>query len=73
MNEVTPTDRLRSVHNRCVIKNFDGVFVMSLGCLNFFVGMKAFVIRLSSIYCFFSLYLYSPIRSKFTGMGAFVI
>ena len=27
---VTPTDRAKSVHNRCVIKVFGGVFVVAL-------------------------------------------
>ena len=31
MTVVTPTDRPKSVHNRCVIEVFGGVFVMSIG------------------------------------------
>ena len=31
MTDVTPTDRPKSVRNRCVIKVFSGVFVLSIG------------------------------------------
>ena len=41
---VTPTDRPKSVHNRCVIKVFGGVFFMLPRCfLDFSVGVGAFV------------------------------
>ena len=47
---VTPTDRPKSVRNRCVIKVFDGI----LCCLvAFSVGVEAFVIGLSQISSFF--------------------
>ena len=54
---VIPTDRLKSVRNRCVIEVFGGDFVLSL-CFFFFldlgVGVGAFVIGLSQISSFFS-------------------
>ena len=40
---VDPTDRRKSVRNRCVIEVFDGVFVLSRCFLNFSVGVGAFV------------------------------
>ena len=46
---VTPTDRPKSVHNRCVIEVFGGVFVLSRSFLDFSVGVGAFVIALSQI------------------------
>ena len=46
---VTPTDRSKSVRNRCVIKGFGGVFVLSRCFLDFSVGVGAFVIGLSQI------------------------
>ena len=41
---VTPTDRPKSVRNRCVIKVFGDVFVLSRCFLDFSVGVGAFVI-----------------------------
>ena len=35
MDVVTPTDRLKSVRNRCEIGSFGGVFVLSMGCWMF--------------------------------------
>ena len=54
MAVATPTDRPKSVHNRCVIEVFEGVFVMSRCVLDFSVGVAigAFVIRLSQISSF---------------------
>ena len=49
-----PTDRLKSVRNRCVIEVFGGVFVSSRCFLDFSVGVRAFVIGLSQIAFFFS-------------------
>ena len=49
---MTPTDRPKSVHNRCVIENFGGVFVLSRSFLDFSVGVGAFVIGLSKISSF---------------------
>ena len=51
---VTPTDLSKSVHNRCVIEVFVGVFVLYL---DFFIfdGIGVFVIGLSLILSFFSL------------------
>ena len=51
---VTPTDRPKSVRNRCAIKVFGGVFVLSDCILDFSVGVGAFVIGLSQISSFFS-------------------
>ena len=44
---VTPTDRPKSVRNRCVIEVFGGVFVLSRCFLDFSVGVGAFAIGLS--------------------------
>ena len=52
---VTPTDRPKSVRNRCVIEVFGGVFVLSRCFLDFSVGVGAFVIGLSQITSFFLL------------------
>ena len=51
---VTPTDRPKSVRNRCVIEVFGGVFVLSRCYLDFSVGVGAFVIGLSQISAFFT-------------------
>ena len=51
---VTPTDRPKSVHNRCVIEVFGGVFVLTRCFLDFSVGVGAFVIGLSQISSLFS-------------------
>ena len=50
---VTPTDRPKSVHNRCVIGVLSGVFVLSVGHL-IFCWYKGFVIGLSQISFLFS-------------------
>ena len=42
MGIVTPTDRPKSVRNRCVIEDFGGVFVLSRCFLDFSVGVEAF-------------------------------
>ena len=54
---VTPTDRPKSVRNRCVIERFGGVFVLFLSICPFdsTVGVMTFVIGLSQIASFFSL------------------
>ena len=52
---VTPTDRPKSVHNRCVIEGFGGVFVLSCSFFDFSLGVCAFVIGLSQISSFFLL------------------
>ena len=54
---VTPTDRPKLVCDRCVMEVVDGVFVLSLCFLEFYVGVRAFVIGLSQISSFFSLIL----------------
>ena len=50
---VIPTDRPKSVRNRCVIEVFGGVFVFSRSFLHFSVGVGAFVIGRSQISSFF--------------------
>ena len=50
----TPTDCPNSVHNRCLIKVFGGVFVLSRCFLDFSVGVGVFVIGLSQVSSFFS-------------------
>ena len=52
---VNPTDRPKSVRNRCVIEGFGAVFyVVTMLFLDFSVGVWAFVIGLSQISSFFS-------------------
>ena len=55
MTDVTPTDRPKSVHNSCVIKVFDGVFMFSRCFLDCSVGVGVYVTGLSQISSFFSL------------------
>ena len=55
---VTPTDRPKSVRNRCLIELFCGV-VLSLCPFDISVGVGAFVIGLSQISSFFSLFDYT--------------
>ena len=50
---VTPTDRPKSVRNRCVIEVFGVVFVFSSCFLDCSVGVGAFVVGLSQISSFF--------------------
>ena len=53
---VTPTDRPKSVCNRCLIELFCGVVcVVTLPLFDISVGVGAFVIGLSEISSFFSL------------------
>ena len=47
MAVVTPTDRPKSVRNRCIITVFGGVFVLSPCFLDFSVGVGALFIGLS--------------------------
>ena len=49
---VTPTDRPKSVHNRCVIEVFVAFFMLSRCFLDFSVRVGAFVIGLSQISSF---------------------
>ena len=58
---VTPTDRPKSVRNRCVIEVFDGVFVLSRCFLEFSVSVGALVIGLGQISSFFFLLLYKHV------------
>ena len=51
---VTPTDRPKSVRNRCVIELFCGVVVLSLCPFDISVGVGTFVIGLSQIFSFFN-------------------
>ena len=53
MAAVTPTDRPKSVRNRCLIELFVAMFVLSLCPFDISVGVGAFVIRLSQISFFF--------------------
>ena len=52
---VTPTDRPKSVRNRCVINFFVALFVLSLCPFDISAGVGAFVIGLSQISSFFLL------------------
>ena len=52
---VTPTDRPKSVRNRCLIDLFVALFVLSLCPFDISVGVEAFVIGLSQISSFLSL------------------
>ena len=52
---VTQTCRPKSVHNRCEIDVFGGVFVLSRCFFDFSVGVGAFVIGLTQISSFFSI------------------
>ena len=51
---VNPTDRLKSVRNRCGIEIFGRVFVLSRCSLDFSVGVWASVIGLGKISSFSS-------------------
>ena len=50
MTAVTPTNRPKSVRNRCVIKVFGGVGILSRCFFDFSVGVGPFVIGLSQIF-----------------------
>ena len=54
METVTPTDRLKSVRDRCVIEVSGGFLVLSRCFLDFSLGVGAFVIGRSQISSFFS-------------------
>ena len=54
MAVVTPIDRPKPIRNRCVVKVFRGVFVVSRCFLDFSVDLGAFVTGLSQISLFFS-------------------
>ena len=54
---VNPTERPKSVRNRCVIEVFGRVFVLSRCFSDFSVGVRTFVIGLSQISSFFSFYV----------------
>ena len=49
---VTPTDRPKSVRNRCLIELFVALFMLSLCPFDISVGVGAFVIGLSQISSF---------------------
>ena len=51
----TPTDRPKSVHNRCLIELFVALFMFSLCLFDISVGVGAFVIGLGQISSFLSL------------------
>ena len=48
----TPTDRPKSVRNRCLIELFEALFVLSLALLTFLLVYGAFVIGLGQISSF---------------------
>ena len=54
MAVVTPTDRPKSVRNRCVMELFSGVVCVVTFPFDISVGVGAFVIGLSQISSFFS-------------------
>ena len=66
MAVVTPTDRPKSVRNRCVIELFVALFVLSLCPFDISVRVGAFVIGLSQISSFFSLRIVDIRTEKFT-------
>ena len=51
---VTPTDRPKSVRNRCLIELFVALFMLSLCPFDISVGVGAFIIGLSQISSFLS-------------------
>ena len=55
---VTPTDRPKSVRNRCLIELFVALFVLSLCPFDISVGVGAFVIGLGQISSFLFLCLF---------------
>ena len=59
---VIPTDRPKSVRNRCVIKVFGGVFMLSRCFSDCSVGEGVFVTGLSQISSFFS--TFNVIKSR---------
>ena len=61
---VTPTDRPKSVRNRCLIELFVALFVLSLCPFDISVGVGAFVIGLGQI-SFLSLYQLTEGRRVF--------
>ena len=56
----TPTDRPKSVRNRCLIELFVALFVLSLCPFDISMSVGAFVIGLSQISSFLSSYLSHP-------------
>ena len=62
---VAPTDRPKSVRNRCVIELFLSLFVLSHCPFDISVGVGGFVIGLSQISSFFSSYMYTCNTSCF--------
>ena len=67
MAVATPTDRPKSVHNRCVIEGFGGVSVF-VCWLSFSDGMGALVIRQSQISFFFD--VVNQESKRFTKLSA---
>ena len=55
MAVVTPTDRPKSVRNRCLIELLVALFVLSLCPFDISVGLGAIVIGLSQISSFWSI------------------
>ena len=65
MTAVTPTDRPKSVRNRCVIKVIGGVFMSPRCFLDFYVGVGVFDRGLSQISSFLSVYLFTVIFLRY--------
>ena len=62
---VTPTDRPKSVGNRCVIEFYVALFVLSLCPFDISVRVGALAMRLSQISSFLSFFLTIIIRNKY--------
>ena len=62
---VTPTDRPKSVGNRCVIEFYVALFVLSLCPFDISVRVGAFVMLLSQISFFLSFFLTITILYKY--------
>ena len=59
---VIPADRPKSVRNRCIIEVFVGVCVLSRCFLGFSMGVGPFVIGMSQISSFFSIWKMTLLR-----------
>ena len=68
MAVVAPTDRPKSVRNRCVIEVFGGVFVLSVAFFYFSEGVGTFVMGLSQISSFFAMYT-NRLTTHFYGLS----
>ena len=68
MAVVTPTERPKSVHNRCVNELFVALFVLSLCPFDISVSAGAIGIGLSQISSFLSQYNSTQLKSFVTGL-----